>query len=296
MFVETREVMGTTVELTEADVELTDPLVDQALPGGTGHLLADRERARLRVPKVGTFAVERGSRIRFESAVGGATGAPALWLTGTVAALLLAQRGRFALHASVVEVGGVGLAVSGPRYAGKSTTALRLAQRGHPIVTDDVTPLDIGDPVVVRPLNRSVRVAEQTANGLGLDLERAFRILPHHPKLALPAPSRPPVPLAAVAVLDTDADRTVRVRAVPGARAHWLVGLNTYRGDILCPLYETEMFAWAAAVSGRVPVHAISRPAAGWTVDAVADALEDLAATEATDARPSRSAKFLDPL
>src|SRR2546423_12989971 len=123
--------MGVDVEVAPAGFHVSDPVVDRALPGGGAHLVADPGHAILRIDRVGTFAVTEGSRIRFDPEEQVPEGAVSMWLHGTVAALLLAQRGRFALHASVVEVGGVAVAVAGPRRAGKSTTALRLAQLGH---------------------------------------------------------------------------------------------------------------------------------------------------------------------
>jgi hypothetical protein len=78
-------------------------------------------------------------------------------------------------------------------------------------------------------------------------------------------------------VLDTGADGAVATAPVRGARAQWLVGLNTYRADLLSELWESEMFGWAGAVAATVPVHVVARPDDGWTVDAVADAVEQIA-------------------
>ena len=97
---------------------------------------------------------------------------PVPWLHATVGAFVLAQQGRFALHANVVDVNGTVIAISGRRGAGKSTTSLALSQRGHRLITDDVATLDVnGQGVVHRPAGRPVNVHPATAEKLGVSIE-----------------------------------------------------------------------------------------------------------------------------
>jgi HPr Serine kinase C-terminal domain len=272
------ELMGASVELSAAGFHVAEPVIDRPLPEGAGRLVADATRAILRVDGVGTFAIAQGSRVRLEPEPAASEGALSMWLHGTVAALLLAQRGHFALHASVVDVGGVGVALAGLRRAGKSTTALRLTQLGHRLVTDDVSPLITGDHVTVHPYTRPVYVLAETAATLGLDVSGAQPVLPEHPKLALSASAGGPVPLGAIVVLEaSETGPIIDAMRVGGAQAHWLVSLNIYRVNLLRDLWETEMFAWAAAVAQTVPVHVVRRPAEEWTVDAVANTVERIA-------------------
>jgi hypothetical protein len=276
-----RELLGASVEVGAVELPIPDPVLDDALPGGGGTVIADRSRAVVRVPGVGTFGIWKGTRVRFDPEPGVPAGAVGIWLHGTVAALLLAQRGRFALHAGVVEVDGQAVALTGPRTAGKSTTALRLTQRGHELVTDDVTPLAVGPPVTVHPFARTVRVAPATAHSLGIDLTDAQEILPDHPKLALPAPSRRPVPLRAIVLLGEAPVVGVDAIRVRGAAAQRIVWDSTYRIQLLWALCEQDLFKWSSAIAAQVPVHTVHRPGDGWTVDAVADAVERVAADQA---------------
>ena len=75
-----------------------------------------------------------------------------LWLLGTVLAFWLEWQGVPALHASAVALsdGAVGFLAS--KQGGKSTLAMSLLQQGHPLLTDDLLPLDVeGDAIRGRP-------------------------------------------------------------------------------------------------------------------------------------------------
>jgi hypothetical protein len=256
---------------------LGDPVVDRALAPGR-RLVADATRAILHVDGLATFGVADGARIRVNPEPGVPPDALFPWLYSSVAALLLAQRGRFALHASVVDISGKAVAVAGRREAGKSTAGVRLAQSGHSLVSDDVSPLDVGNPVTVHPFSRPLYVSPQTAARLGLDVSRATPTV-SQPKLAFPLPAGNPIPLGAIAVLHAHETAAgvdaVRLR---GADAHALVSRNIFCSAFFQGLWDSEMFAWAADVASKVPVYVVTRPANGWTVDAVAHAVERVAA------------------
>jgi hypothetical protein len=265
-----RDVAGATIVVAPPPFRLTAPLVDAPILGGAAQLTADRGRAILRVPDVGSFAIAGGSDVWLDAEPGADEDATEVWLHGTVAALVLAQQGRFALHASVVEVEGFGVALAGLRGAGKSTTALRLGQLGHRVVTDDVSPLRLGGGVYVEPFGRPVHVDGDTAARLGLDVAEARPLLHGHPKLALTGRPTGPARLRAIAVLEAGEEAgVVALEPVHGAAAHWLTQLNVYRVDVLQELWAEELFAWAGSVAAGLAVFRITRPAAGWTVDDV---------------------------
>jgi hypothetical protein len=286
-----RALLGASLEIAPADFEIADPLLDVEFPDGIGWLIADRDRAIVSVSGVGAFAIADGRRIRFQPVSGAALDAVDTWLHGTVAAFLLAQRREFALHANVVEVDGSAIAVAGAQGAGKSTSALRLAQRGHTLVADDVSPIHPEATVTVHPFARPMHVWPETAAALGLDLSGARPALPGRSKVKIPA-AEPlaPVMLSAIAVLEPSntvaAVDAVRVR---GACAHELVVAHTYRVRLLSALFPRETFAWAGAIARRVPVHVVRRPQAIWTADAVAESLEQIAAAQASGRYPKRA-------
>jgi HPr Serine kinase C-terminal domain len=293
------EVCGAVVRWGPLPAPPVRPVVDTALWSGTARLAADRERAQLQVAGLGAFAVRDGAEVVVDPAPGADVGTLEAMLHGTVVALLLAQRGHFALHASTVAVGAAGVALAGARGAGKSTAALELDRRGHHLVTDDVSPIHLGvagvdspdrtsdvDTPVVVPFGRRRHVWPATARALGLDLTGSVPVGPAIGKLSLPPPAAGPTRLHAVAVLQADPDATdlgaVRLRGIAAASA--LLG-NAYRGPVLRALWRNELFAWSAALAEQTPVWLVNRPPDTWTVGALADLIESIASSSPALAR-----------
>jgi hypothetical protein len=92
----------------------------------------------MRIPGIARFLVRSGNEIL--CAPEGATPPHliAIFLIGTVFAILLHQRGGVVLHASAVGVGDRAVLFCGPSGAGKSTMAAALEQRGYPLLNDDI--------------------------------------------------------------------------------------------------------------------------------------------------------------
>jgi len=75
-----------------------------------------------------------------------------LWLLGTVLAFWLEWQGVPALHASAVVLGDGAVGFLASKQGGKSTLATSLLQHGHPLLTDDLLPVDVaGDGIRGRP-------------------------------------------------------------------------------------------------------------------------------------------------
>jgi HPr Serine kinase C-terminal domain len=269
------EVCGATVRLGAATAP-PEPVADAILWSGQARLLADRRHARLDMVDVGRFAIMDGNEIVVEPARGADHRDLTAVLYGTATALLLAQRGQFALHASTVAVTAVGVALAGRSGAGKSTAALALEQRGHRLVTDDVSPVrwvppDRGTPgdrsagarrtPEVLPFGRPWHVWPDTATALGLDLTGLDRVDPRQTKLSLPGRPAAAVPLRAAVVLRSDpAARHVTTSRLTGpAAVHALLG-NAYRVRILGRLWAAHLFSWAAELADRLPVWSVARP------------------------------------
>ncbi len=103
--------------------------------GGRGFRFRYEEGAEFHIDRAGAAVWARWDRgLTFEDAV--------TFLLGPVLGFVLRLRGRTCLHASAVAVDGRALALVGPAGAGKSTTAAALADRGCPVLSDDMLPLE----------------------------------------------------------------------------------------------------------------------------------------------------------
>jgi len=79
------------------------------------------------------------------------------------------------LHATLVEVGGLGVLVTGRSGIGKSEVALDLISRGHRFVADDVVTVRRLDPVVLRGRAGEPQTHHMEIRGLGIiDVEAMY--------------------------------------------------------------------------------------------------------------------------
>jgi hypothetical protein len=286
------EMLGASVR--RGDAPMPDSVPADAFERSTDRVrvVASRDVAHIAITGSGRVRVDGAGRsVTVELDEGADLGDVNAWLYGTAASMVLAQQGRFSLHASAVSIGGAVVAVAGPSNAGKSTTSMGLVNRGARLVADDVVILNVDSAdAIVEPFGRPVHLWPETATALGVDVTDATRISSNTEKLLLAAPDASPVPLDSVVVLR-------RVEAASGVRSVPLVGpeavralsRNAYRRLLLADLWHDELFAWCSAVADRVAVHRVVRPDDGWTVDAVLDEVEAIAAGVAPRAASARS-------
>jgi hypothetical protein len=191
------------------------------------------------------------------------------WLYGTVAALVAGQSGNFALHASVIEVDGICVAVTGRRGAGKSTTTLAASLGGATLVVDDVAVLTTEPSLMVHPFGRPVHVWNPTAALLGIDVTGAPQVASGYDKVSLPAPlDDQPRVLHGMVVLragDVAAPVVNRVRNLSRLKP---VRNQTYRLPLVHALWPEELFRWQAEVAQKLEIIHMVRPQT-WSVDAV---------------------------
>jgi hypothetical protein len=105
----------------------------------------------LRIPGIARFLMRCGSEIIYAPEDSTPSHDVAIFIIGTVFAILLHQRGGIVLRASAVGVGDRAVLFCGPAGVGKSVMAAALEQRGYPLLSDDLCLLGVdgaGAPVV----------------------------------------------------------------------------------------------------------------------------------------------------
>jgi hypothetical protein len=182
-------------------------LDDASKKGVTWQIAGDR--FLFHVPGVARFLLSAGREILFEPASGVAAGDVSIFLIGTVFGILLHQRGEIVLHASAVQVNGRAVLFCGSSGAGKSTLAAALAQRGFPLVADDLCAITLaaGAPPMVQPDGRHLKLWAQAIEELDLAAKRGapvrnklqkFFVEPTALAEPLPEPMSEPLPLGVV--------------------------------------------------------------------------------------------------
>ncbi|MEM7590110.1 MAG: hypothetical protein AAF383_01070 [Cyanobacteria bacterium P01_A01_bin.83] len=105
-----------------------------------------KDEAYLAWEEVGTFLVRGGREIIVDLIPQVEESIVRLFLLGAGLGMLLHQRGLFLLHASTVKIGDHAVSFIGDKGWGKSTTAGALHCRGHQLMSDDVTAIDLSNP------------------------------------------------------------------------------------------------------------------------------------------------------
>lgn len=191
--------------------------------------------------------------------------------------LVRVLREEYVLHASAVAAAdGSALAVLGYSGAGKSTTVTALARSGHPLIVDDVLPVDLEDGVGwVHGWERPVHLTDQAAHHFGVaDGPRVGNLADTKLLTSLPATvDRRPLRWAVELVVDEQAD-TVRHSVLLGAeRVQAVVHHANTSGTSAAGGRRHSFFAWATALAAAIEVHRITRPAHGWHLDPVVEAI-----------------------
>lgn len=144
----------TTAE-TNADVVIQFGQVDRSLMKPyreVMYLHVTPEEVSFAWDEVGAIVVRGGKEIIIDPFPGVEERLLHLPILGMVFAVILHQRGFFALHASAVEINGSAAVFLGGKGWGKSTLAATLYARGHHLIADDLVAVafdDTGSPIVI---------------------------------------------------------------------------------------------------------------------------------------------------
>ena len=203
-------------------------------------LQANGDLARLSIPGVGVYSIERGSDITVEPATGVDPRNVRLFLLGSAFGAMLHQRGLLPLHANAVEVGGQAIAFMGASGSGKSTLASWFHDQGFRVLSDDVCVVDFADAgrPSVRPgiarlrlwreaLAATGRIAEDhQASFVGANAPDKFDV-----SISQTGSADDQIPLAAIYLLDRGERQGIQ--RLSGGQAVEAIFANTYRGSFI---------------------------------------------------------------
>lgn len=285
----------------EADIDIRLGPVPARLEGAvTEHGLWSTAPGRflLRDGPIGGFLARDGRDVIVEPAPGASPAELRMFMTGSVTASLLQQRGIIPFHASGLRIDDGIVLFAGPSGAGKSSLLGEWLRRGYPSVSDDLVGVTVGPHghPLVRPGYPVIKLWEDVIDQFDRSDETSgtTRVREGLAKHILPVQMFDAAirRLKAVFVLRGRGADTVEVRRLSGATAFAAIGDITYRARMLPGLgMSATHFATASAILARVPVFSITRGQHGFTVSEMADAVMQCLEEADTEPRSMEAAR-----
>jgi hypothetical protein len=252
-----------TVDVTIAEGWVADRLDDPVLPGRFVMVGTDGS-VLLHIPDLVRLLVRNGREIRVEILRRDAEEGWRLFLLGAGFHYLCHQRGLFPLHAASLRIGGRIVAVAGHSGSGKSTLAWALTQRGHQLLSDDVTVLRTSPeaPPVTLPAWPRLKLWRDALDRFGIaaaDLARVRDGMEKYDLCPQAEIAPAPAPLDGIIMLDKGAE-VVLLRQSPMAAVP-MVRSFVHRDRVALHLgRKAALFTQAAAIARFVPVWRLVRP------------------------------------
>ena len=217
----------------------------------------------LTVDGVGRYLVRQGREIIVEPACEDAEGV-ITFLLGSVLAACLKQRGILTLHASAIATNDGAVLFAGHSGRGKSTLLAALLERGHTMLSDDVTGIvqDGQNGLLALPAYPCLRLWRDAVEALGWSGRTRGRVREGMEKFLAPVERvGEALPVRAVFVLRYHSLKDFQIeRASQGAAFRQLLQ-RIYRKRYARGLgQQAEQFMAVADLARRIPVALISKP------------------------------------
>ncbi len=233
---------------------------------------------RLAIPGVAAYLAEAGRTVTVAPAPEADPAAVRLFLLGTMFGFVCHQRGLLPLHAGCVEIDGQAVAFTGPSGAGKSTLTAAFLRRGHRILSDDLTVIDLANGVpMVLPSFPRVKLWADSLKGLGRDERGLSEVRSGVPKFELPLDTAfhtARLPLTAIYHLATaDSAEIAGIDRLRGADAMRALLGSVYRHRRAMQMGYRAAITRATIALAPVPNLRLSRILDLTAIDATVDAI-----------------------
>ncbi len=227
----------------------------------------------LQVPGVASYWVEAGRQILIEPLPGIDEDSLRVFLLGSVIGAVLLQRGHSVLHGNAVAVNGQALVCLGESGAGKSTLALGFAQRGFPVLADDVVAID--DRGRALPGIPRIKIWQDVADQLAIATGSLPRVRPAMAKFSLTVgrlPGLEALPVKWIFLLSQG-----HVTAVTAAPTEGMAAFEVLRDNLYRPFLVEGMGTQAShlqrlgILAAQAQVVRLKRPLAGFSLTEMID-------------------------
>ncbi len=248
-----------------ADVSVRLSSINFSPPENAGqdYFCPNAEETYLFREDMGTILVRKGREIIVDPIPGVEDKVLRLFVLGPALAVLLHQRGRLVLHASAAAIAGEVVAFMGRSGWGKSTTAAALYTRGHSIVADDVTAVqvntDTGFPVVF-PGFPQLKLWPEAVASLGDVPEMLPQLDPRWDKRGRRVVRGfPPAPLPLKRIYVLDEGETHEIKPLQPQNALLELVSHSYCARLLQSTDASSHFLQCASIVNNVAVSSLSR-------------------------------------
>ncbi|MGB0720803.1 MAG: hypothetical protein ACPGU7_00275 [Gammaproteobacteria bacterium] len=235
----------------------------------------------LRVPDVARFLIRDGKEILVDTEKDADDDSVRVFLLGSAMGALLTQRDWLVLHGNAVRVGDHALVCVGDSGTGKSTLATGFMRRGHPVLSDDLVPIDPDGRALPGPPR--IKLWQDMATQLDIDTRDLRRIRPGLEKFHLPLDDdrrRVPIPVRWIYVLDTHPGDNITLNPIEGLERFPILHDNSFRLRFIKGMgRESEHLAQCAQLAARVRLARVTRPSDGFSLEGVLDLILQDAAT-----------------
>ena len=195
-------------------------------------------------------------------------------VVGSVMGCALRLQGIPCLHSSVIAVDNRAIAIIGAKGAGKSTTAAALAQRGQPILSEEIAALSVVETdFIVHPGYPRLKLLPPSIDYLGLSstfLQRVFSVgdkryveLTSEKSASAWRFQDKPLPLAAIYILQNRQSElaTPYIESIPTELG--LMHLMAHRYPKFLNLEQDHVardFSFLSSLAAKIPIKKVYRP------------------------------------
>ncbi|MEM7132586.1 MAG: hypothetical protein AAF702_40155 [Chloroflexota bacterium] len=265
-----------TIQLGEVPTSLGSETCKDILYEATPHQFL------LKLDRIAHYLVQDGNSITIQLREAAVPSDIRVFLLGSCLGALLHQRGILALHASAVKIGEGAVLFMGPSGNGKSTLLNALLKRGHKMLADDITAIELDDRQEshVIPGFPRTKLWLDAAQTLQIDVTKLEPTRPKLKKYEYHVPDQfESAPMGINAIYElTVSNHELSIQTMPQMRIIQALVRNTYRHKFLDGLAKRGThFELLTKIAQRVPVARVKRPRETYHLDALVELiLEDL--------------------
>jgi len=138
---------------------------------------ANGENYLLKIPRIGRYWVNKGERITIQAEEGASLEDVRKQSLTAVLAMLGYQRNYIMMHGGVVMTDGRGVLITGISAMGKSALLAALSQKGYPVISDDISYIQVIDKKVIAfPSFPRIMLWKDSLRKLKLDAEERQKL------------------------------------------------------------------------------------------------------------------------